>query len=404
MSIRRRTFLGSMMAASLAGVGWQRANAEAGHVAVIGAGAFGGWTALHLLRAGANVTLLDAWGPGNSRSSSGGESRVIRHSYNKAIYVEMVKRSLELWHEVSEQWNRPLLHISGVLHMHRADSPINLDGEGYLLSSAGVPHEILDRDALEKRYPQINMSGIVSAVYEPTAGYLLARRACQAVVDAFVDEGGDYRTAYVKPGSISGGRMAAIALSDGTTLAADQYVFACGPWLKSMFPDVLGPHLRITRQEMFYFGTPAGDTRFDAGAMPTWTDIGEEVWYGIPGGEQRGFKLADDAHGPEHDPSSTERTVSASGIRAAAEYLAYRFPGLAGAPLIESRVCQYTNTPDGDFIADRHPEAANAWLLGGGSGHGFKHGPALGEMVAAQVLGNQTLQATFALARFGNEV
>ena len=401
MRMRRRTFIGSILATSLSAFGISNAFAQSKpHIAVIGAGAFGGWTALHLLRSGAKVTLLDAWGPGHSRSSSGGETRVIRHSYNKAIYVDMVKRALELWHEANEQWDRPLLHVSGVLHMRRIDSPINLDGSSLLLTEAKVPHEVLSHDELVKRYPQINMRGIVGAIYEPTAGYLLARRACQAVVDAFLTEGGDYRTAYVQPGTVSNGRMENIVLADGNTLSADQYVFACGPWLKTLFPEVLGPHLSISRQEMFYFGTPADDNRFDAGAMPAWTDIGDEVWYGVPGGEQRGFKIADDALGPPHDPSTSQRTVSEHGIRAASEYIAYRFPGLQGAPLIESRVCQYTNTPDGDFIADRHPEADNTWLLGGGSGHGFKHGPALGEMVAAQVLGEKPVEKTFALARF----
>ena len=133
----------------------------------------------------------------------------------------------------------------------------------------------------------------------------------------------EYRTAYVKPGTVSNGRMANIALSDGNTLSADQYVFACGPWLKTMFPEVLGPHLRISRQEMFYFGTPADDNRFDAGAMPAWTDIGDEVWYGVPGGEQRGFKIADDALGPPHDPSTTQRMVSENGVKAAREYTSH---------------------------------------------------------------------------------
>jgi glycine/D-amino acid oxidase-like deaminating enzyme len=400
--MRRRTFIGTLLASSFATFGAGNSPAQSGkpQVVVVGAGAFGGWTALNLLRAGARVTLLDAWGPGNSRSSSGGESRVIRHSYDKAIYVDMVKRSLELWKAASDQWDRPLLHISGALFMRRADSPMNLDGIDFLLTEAKVPHEMLGHDELAKRYPQINSNGIVSALYEPTAGYLLARRACQAVVDAFMMEGGDYRNAYVKPGTVANGGMSTIDLSSGGTLSADQFVFACGPWLMTMFPEVLGPHLRVSRQEMFYFGTPANDGRYDAGALPTWIDLGHEIWYGIPGAEQRGFKVADDARGPEHDPSTTERTVSAAGIRAAAEYIAYRFPGLEGAPLIESRVCQYTNTPDGDFIADRHPEADNVWLLGGGSGHGFKHGPALGEMVAAQVLGHRPVEKTFSLARF----
>ncbi len=402
MPMRRRAFIGSILASSLAAFGVGNAQSSKPHVAVIGAGAFGGWTALSLLRTGAKVTLLDAWGPGNSRSSSGGESRVIRHSYNKAIYVDMVKRSVELWHEANQRWDRPLLHVSGVLHMRRPDSPISLDGSGLLLTAAKVPHEVLSHDELTKRYPQINMRGIEGAIYEPIAGYLLARRACQAVVDAFIREGGEYRTAYVQPGTVSNGRMANIALSGGGTLAADQFVFACGPWLKTMFPDVLGSHLKISRQEMFYFGTPADDNRYNEGAMPSWTDIGNEVWYGVPGGEQRGFKIADDALGPPHDPSTTKRVVSAEGVAAASEYIGYRFPGLKGAPLIESRVCQYTNTPDGDFIADRHPEAENTWLLGGGSGHGFKHGPAFGEMVAAQVLGEKPVEKTFSLARFEN--
>ncbi len=400
--MRRRTFIGSLLASSISALVGRQVSAQVSkpHIAVIGAGAFGGWTALNLLRSGAEVTLLDAWGPGHSRSSSGGESRVIRHSYGKRIYVDMAKRSLQLWHEANQAWDRPLFHETGVLHMTRVDSPIVLDPEGSLMTSAGVPHEMLDRDEIARRYPQLNMEGIDKALFEPTAGYLLARRACQAVVDAFLKEGGEYRTAYVRPGDVTGGRMKNITLSDGDTVSADHYVFACGPWLKTMFPDVLGPHLSISRQEMFYFGTPADDHRYDAKAFPVWTDLGDPVWYGIPGGEHRGFKVADDSHGPEHDPSTTDRSVTIAGVNAAREFIGYRFPGLKDAPLIESRVCQYTNTPDGDFIADRHPDAENVWLLGGGSGHGFKHGPAFGEMVAAQVLGEKPVDATFALSRF----
>ena len=401
MMMRRRTFIGSVLASSLSAFGVNRVLAQSKpHIAVVGAGAFGGWTALNLLRSGAKVTLLDAWGPGHSRASSGGETRLIRHSYGKSIYVEMVKRSLELWHEASEAWDRPLLHVTGVLYMGSADARQGLDRNRALMKSAGVPHENLSHSELVSRYPQINMDGIETATFEPTTGYLLARRACQAVVDVFVAEGGEYKTAYVRPGTVSNGRMLNISMSDGSTLDADQFVFACGPWLKNMFPEVLGPYLSISRQEMFYFGTPADDNRYSAGNMPSWVDVGDEVWYGIPGGEQRGFKIADDATGPPHDPSSSKRLVSEKGIQSASDYIGYRFPGLNGAPLIESRVCQYTNTPDGDFIADRHPDAENTWLLGGGSGHGYKHGPALGELVAAQVLGEKPVEETFALSRF----
>lgn len=400
MPVRRRSFVGSLVGLPLAGFSSRGLLGESvPHVAVVGAGVFGGWTALQLLRTGARVTLFDAWGPGHSRSSSGGESRVIRHSYGKPIYVDMAKRSLAIWRQASDAWGRPLLHSSGVLHMYQANSPITLD-DGTLLRSANVPHEVLDHEQLVRRYPQVNMQGIESALHEPTAGYILARRACEAVVNAFVREGGEYRASYVLPGKIASERMAAIRTSDGSALTADQYVFACGPWLVKLFPDVLGPHLSISRQEIFYFGTPADDQRYSAGALPVWTDIGDPIWYGIPGSERRGFKIADDTRGPPHDPTTAERTVTSRGIRAAAAYIAMRFPGLDGAPLIESRVCQYTNTPDGDFIVDRHPLADNVWLLGGGSGHGFKHGPAIGELAAAQILGERPVEATFALGRF----
>ena len=191
-----------------------------------------------------------------------------------------------------------------------------------------------------------------------------------------------------------------MTLSTGGILHADRYVFACGPWLKQLFPEIIGPQLNVSRQEVFFFGPPPKDQRYTGPNLPVWADFGETLWYGIPGAENRGFKIADDTLGPAIDPTNTQRRVSAAGLQAARDYVAYRFPGLKDAPLIESRVCQYTNTPDANFIVDRHPAAANTWLIGGGSGHGFKHGPALGEMVAGYVLADTAPEKSFALARF----
>ena len=404
--MRRRTFIGSLLATSVAGTGAKGAVAQTPakeHVVVIGAGAFGGWTALNLLRRGARVTLLDAWGPGHSRASSGGESRVIRHAYEARRYVEMAQRSLALWREAQAAWGRPLFRATGVLFLSQRGP-----GERFLemarghLEATAVKHEIMARDELARRYPQLNMDGIASGLLEPDAGFLLARRACQAVVDAFVREGGEYQTAYVAPGTLRGNELTHISVSTGGIVQADQYVFACGPWLKALFPDVLGPHLSVSRQEVFYFGPPPGEHRYTAPNLPIWADFGETLWYGIPGAENRGFKIADDTRGAELDPTTSQRDVSGGGAQATRDYVAYRFPGLKDAPLIESRVCQYTNTPDSDFILDRHPDAANVWLLGGGSGHGFKHGPALGQLAAAQVLGAERVEPAFTLARFAS--
>lgn len=369
-------------------------------VVVIGAGAFGGWTALHLLRRGARVTLIDAWGPGHSRSSSGGETRVIRHSYAEPRYVEMAARSLTQWIGQGRRWGRELYRPTGVLFMTQSAGESFLERARAGLEAAGVAHRVLDRAELAKRYPQVHTQDLRWAIHEEQAGYLLARRACEAVVEGFVAEGGEYRKAQAAPPASLGGPLESLATAGGERLRADRYVFACGPWLARLFPDVLGPHLRVSRQEAFYFGTPPGASPYDEGAMPIWADFGARLWYGIPGSERRGFKIADDTHGPALDPGTAERVPSAAGLAAARDYLAHRFPGMAGAPLTEARVCQYTNTPDADFIVDRHPRAGNVWLVGGGSGHGFKHGPALGETVAEQVLEHRSVVPAFALARF----
>ncbi len=366
---------------------------------VVGAGAFGGWTALHLSRRGAKVTLLDTWGPGNSRASSGGETRVIRGVYGPdRIYTAMARRAFELWRENEVRWKKTLYTRTGALWMV-ADSGDFVRASLPLLREFRFAYEEMSAAEAGRRYPQVDFSGIAWALLEKEAGYLLARRACAEVLSGFLSEGGSYREARVSPGEIAGGRLDGVALSDGTRLTADAYVFACGPWLPRLFPTVVGGRIEPTRQEVFYFGTPGGDARFSERQMPVWVET-PRFFYGIPGNERRGFKIADDARGAPFDPTSGDRTPSAEAIRSAREYLSRRFPALADAPLLESRVCQYENSPDHHFIVDRHPEAGNVWLVGGGSGHGFKHGPALGELVAGNVLGEAPTEPLFSLARF----
>ncbi|HKV06847.1 MAG TPA: FAD-dependent oxidoreductase [Thermoanaerobaculia bacterium] len=358
------------------------------HVAVIGAGAFGGWTALWLRRKGAQVTLLDAWGPGNSRASSGDETRVIRAVYGSdRIYVDQVARSLPIWKESGERWGQKLYHPTGLLWMYSAPDHY-VRSSMPLLAEYGLSVTELTLSEAQRRFPLVDFQGVQTVFFEEQVGYLLARRSCQLVAAAFVAEGGEYRQVGVRPGPVSGGGMERLDLSDGTTLSADAYVFACGPWLGRVFPDELGHGgIFATRQEVFYFGTPAGDTRYLEGNFPIWMDMTDEnSFYGIPGNESRGFKVANDVHGEPFDPTNGDRTPSPTALAKARAQLARRFPGLKDAPVAESRVCQYENSADGQLLFDRHPGAANTWFLGGGSGHGFKLGPALGQDVAETVL------------------
>ena len=369
------------------------------HIAVVGAGAFGGWTALHLLRQGARVTLLDAWGPGNSRASSGGETRVIRATYGPdRVYVEMVARALQLWRENETRWGLKLYRKTGALWM-ASEKDAYEKASIPLLREARLAVEELSPVEIRKRYPQVNFAGVAWAIYEKDAGYLLARRACEAVLEGFLKEGGEYRQWSVTPGAIKGKELQGLVLSDGSTLSADRYVFACGPWLGSVLPQLIGDRVKPTRQEIFFFGTPAGDPRFLEEQLPVWIDNGKEFFYGIPGSERRGFKLADDARGPGFDPTLGDRMPTPEGVKAARRYLEFRFPALKGAPLLEARVCQYENSPDHRFIIDQHPGAGNCWIVGGGSGHGFKHGPAVGERTAKLVLGTARIDPFFALSR-----
>jgi len=368
-------------------------------VIVVGAGAFGGWTALHHVQRGAKVTLLDAWGPGNSRASSGGETRTIRATYGPAhaLYVKMVSRSLQLWLEYEGEWDLEIFFRSGALRMAGTDDSYE-NAALPVLKDAGIRFEKLSRMDCAKRWPQMNFDGVSWSVYEPDSGFLAARRAREAVFDAFLRSGGQYQQAQAIPGRVTANQMEGVSVNGGNVLKADIYVFAPGPWLGRVF-SFLESSITPTRQEVFFFGTPAGDVRFTEEHLPTWIDGGKHPFFGVPGNHWRGFKIADDTRGSVIDPSTLERKISEEKLSAAREYLRMRFPAMTDAPLLESRVCQYENSTDHNFILDRHPEAENAWIVGGGSGHGFKHGPVMGEMVASAVLNTKTPPSEMALGR-----
>src|SRR6266478_4405791 len=178
---------------------------------VVGAGAFGGWSALQLTQRGARVTLLDAWGPGNARASSGGETRTIRATYGPAhiVYTKMVVRALRLWQENERRWNLKLFFRSGALRMAGEDDSYERAALP-VLQKAGVRYEKLSTPECAKRWPQINFEGASWSVYEPDSGFLAARRGCEAVLNAFLKQGGKYRQAQATPGSIVSHRMQGI--------------------------------------------------------------------------------------------------------------------------------------------------------------------------------------------------
>jgi sarcosine oxidase len=366
-------------------------------VAIIGAGDFGSWSAYFLRRAGLSVVLLDAYGPGNARASSGGESRIIRMGYAAdEIYTSSSMRALPIWQQLFAEGGQPgLFQRTGVLWIAYENEKYSLDTLA-TLQKAGTKFDRLSRQELARRYPQMAFDDDAWGIFEPDSGVLLARRAVQLVVEQARKNGVEYREEAVL--SPSGeGHLPAVNTGSGASISAGTFVFACGPWLPKVFPALLGNRIFPTRQEVFFFGIPAGDMRFSPPAMPTWIHE-KDNFYGMPDIESRGFKIAYDEHGPAVDPDTQSRIVSLEAAEAAQKYLARRFPALKDAPVVETRVCQYENTSNGDFLIDRHPDFENVWLAGGGSGHGFKHGPSVGEYVAAQITKGGPTEPRYSLA------
>lgn len=367
-------------------------SAAAVDVVVIGAGVFGAWAAWHLKNAGLSVALFDQYSPGHSLSSSGGESRVIRVSYGgDPLYSQMAAESLAMWEALSRRLSQPILHKLGVLWFSTTADASAQQALSWLRES-GLGRWEGDAAAMRQRFPQMRFADNESGFIETDTGALSAGRSVQAVVaDAGIETS---RARIGAPRRLPNGDY---QVADAT---ARHLVYACGAWLPSLFPEALGGRIVATRQEVFHFGALPGDTRFAAPALPVWIDSGPKVFtYGFPDLEGQGFKIAFDEHGAEVDPDTQSRQVSAEGVARARAYLKMRFPDLAEAPLIHSRVCQYENSSNGDFLIDRLPGHERVWLVGGGSGHGFKHGPAVGQRVAAHIVDPATrVEPRFSLA------
>jgi glycine/D-amino acid oxidase-like deaminating enzyme len=368
------------------------------HVAIVGAGVFGAWTAHHLLQAGHKVTLIDAWGPANTRASSGGESRLTRAAYGKdAIYTRMAMESLPQWKALSEVSGLPILIQCGILFFFPTEEPYVQDSIA-AHRKFGLPTDVLTQAEMARRFPMIDFDGIRVGLHEPGFGALMARRSVLTLVDRLVKAGGTYAKGFVQPPGQQP-ELHEVQLSSGEQVRADRFVFAAGPWLPKLFPDVIGARIEPTRQEVFYFAAPAGDRRWLPVAMPGWADFnGGDIFYGFPDLETRGLKFAHDQHGVDVDPDTQSRRPTEAALAEIIAYRDRRFPLLKGAQLTGAEVCQYENSSNGDFLIDVHPHWPNVLLLGGGSGHGFKHGPEVGRYAAARLMGSVKQEPRFSLA------
>src|SRR6185503_10794705 len=358
-------------------------------VVVVSAGVFGTWTAHHLVSAGCGVTLVDAYGPANPRASSSDQSRILRCGYGAdEIYSAFARRSVEQWRALQERASVPIWHPCGVLLLADASDPYAI-ATRHTLEHGGYAIEVLAPSGLRNRYPHLEASDVSMALLEPDCGVLMARRAVRALA-AELERSGVRLMRGKAVVAANSGRLRAIGLAGGGEITGDAFVFACGPWLPSVLAPSLARLIRPTRQTVVYFGTPAGDDRFGRVHTPAWIDRPAGI-FGIPELEDAGLKVGIDEHGPPIDPDTDDRTPAPDTIARARAWVERRFPAMKGAPVIGTRICQYENTSNGDLLIDRHPDYDNVWVVGGGSGHGFKHGPVVGELAANLVItGAQT--------------
>jgi sarcosine oxidase len=369
---------------------------------VIGAGVFGASLADRLARGSWEVTLVDRFEPGHQRAESGGETRLIRCSHGaEAFYARSARRAIELWRELGEG----VLVESGVAWFARREDGWEADSER-VLREAGIPVERLPPEDGARMFPSVAVDDLAFVLHEPEAGVLraadgvraLVRRAQEAGAELVVGEARpDGERVRLAPGEAAaspgatapaGEAAASPGAAASRTLEADFVVWACGAWLGRLFPELV--QMRVTFQQLVLFEAPPEWNG------PGWVDF-DAAFYGHTRVEGVGFKVGPDMDGVDVDPDTRPLEATAEGIAIARDYLAHRFPALADAPLAGAPGCHYGLTPDGEFLFARHPEHAGTWLLGGGSGHGYKHGPALAEHVAAVLDGTAEPEPRFAL-------
>jgi sarcosine oxidase len=361
-------------------------------IAVVGAGAFGSWIALQAVRAGFKTTLIDRYGPANEMSSSAGPSRIIRRAYGAdEIYTLFAQRALELWTAFLAAENRGhCFRPTGVLWL-ASDFDPSIHAAREIFERHKLKHEFLERRAIRALCPDMDVPASTVAVFEPDCGALLAEESVRAVTETAIRVGARYVKGRVKlpPAAIS---LNSLEIENDESIEADLFVFACGSWLPKLFPEVLGDAIFPTRQETFFFESPAELS------MPVWVDQTEpRIPYGFPDIDGAGIKVAFHRPGPRFNPDSGNREISRDQIKEAADYLQLRFPSMGRPTFRRSQVCHYENTSNGDLLIDRHPSMRNVWFAGGGSGHGFKHGPAVAEYLLAAIQREHSPEPRFRL-------
>jgi len=351
-------------------------------VVIVGAGTFGASLAWELAGRGDEVVLVDQFEPGDVRATSGGETRLIRCAHGRDDdYAAMARRARTLWKQLEKESETRLLDETGVSWFAHDEHGWESDSQR-VLKGLGIPNEHLSVEVAARQFPTFKGDDLAWVLYEPEAGVLRAQHAVRTLARQAVARGARLVQGRARPDQDR------VVLED-QTLEADRVVWSCGGWLGGLFPGLV--NLRVTVQELFFLqGGPNWER------SPAWVDYDRAV-YGTGDLHDLGVKIAWDAEGPALDPDADYPEASPEIERLARGYVHDRFPALADAKVVGTKRCRYEISADSHFMAGPHPEQDNVWIVGGGSGHGFKHGPAMAERIADAWRGGRPLPSHFAL-------
>jgi monomeric sarcosine oxidase len=366
-------------------------------VLVVGGGVMGLAAGCALADRRTRVIVLERFTVAHAAGSSHGLTRAIRHEYGSAaIYTEMVARSLPLWRALQAASGRTLYTETGILTLGRDDDGHTLPGLA-TMQAAGLPVERLTSAECALRFPQFVTAEYEAITYNPVGGMLRASECLFGLADQLRALGGELREGAAVTRVEASGAGARVMLADGDALTADRVVVAAGPWIHGVLPELRLP-VRPTHQQVMYLGGLPPD-RFGVGAFPVF--LAGMDFYGFPLAGDGWFKVATHAFGATQDPDAPQEVFAEEVVRVR-DWVRRTIPETRDAPVVATDTCMYDLTADEDFILDRHPASPQIIVASGFSGHGFKFGPLIGELLADLALGTPPALPLdrFALARF----
>lgn len=355
---------------------------------VIGTGGIGSAALYHLAKRGASVLGIDQYPVAHDQGSSHGDTRAIRLVYfEHPDYVPLLKRSLDLWEELSGQSSSPLFYRTGILQSGPASGEV-IPGLITAAAAHDLPMEQLTPAEVRHRFKGFSIPATDSAIFDPNGGVLKVEDCIRTHVKLAEGHGAEiHTTETVRHWYVS--KDAVNVETDRDHYKCRQLVIAPGPWAPSMLP-AFAPHLHLVRKSLFWFDNEADSYRIDNGCPVFLFEQGEHAFYGFPEMDAKGIKVADHNGGRRiTSPADLDRHVDTDELEAISLMLRHYLPEV-GHQLNDHTTCMYTMSTDGHFIVGRYPEVEHVQIVAGLSGHGFKFAPVLGEIMADLVLEGAT--------------